>query len=328
MTPSHPALEVRDLVVHYSGSKTRAVNDVAFSVERRRTLAIVGPSGAGKTTLLRAIAGLTRVESGSVSLGERDLNGIVAQDRRIAMVFQSDALFPHLSVRQNLTFALRDRSRTSTVEELARSLEIAHHLDRKPGVLSGGERQRVSIARAVLSEPAVLLLDEPLAHLDPELRARVRNELLGVRERFEGPIVYVTHDHAEALAIADELLVLMNGAVEDAGDPQRVYDAPATVRSAAFLGERPMNILERDADTVLGIRPEHIRIADSGALEGVVFRRELTGADAYLYVRTSAGTVVSRVSASTNVSMGDRVSLAFDEKHVRKFDRASGKTLQ
>jgi len=326
VTPQ-PALEVRNLVVHYSGSRSRAVNDVSFAVQRRRTLAIVGPSGAGKTTLLRGIAGLTRIESGSVRVAERELNGVVAQERRIAMVFQSDALFPHLSVRENLSFALRDRSRKTAVEELARALEIAHHLERRPAVLSGGERQRVSIARAVLSEPAVLLLDEPLAHLDPDLRARVRNELLGVRERFEGPIVYVTHDHSEALAIADELLVLMDGAVEDSGDPLRVYDAPATVRSAGFLGERPMNILAGSGETVLGIRPEHVLVGDSGSLEGVVLRRELTGADAYLYVRTSAGTVVARVPASNCAAMGDWVSVAFEERYVRRFDRASGRAL-
>ena len=327
MTPSHPALEVESLVIHYSGSRARAVDDVSFSVEPRRTLAIVGPSGAGKTTLLRGIAGLSRIQAGCVRVNGRELSATPAQERRIAMVFQSDALFPHLTVRNNLTFALREKSRKAQVEDLAGSLDIAHHLDRRPGVLSGGERQRVSIARALLSEPAVLLLDEPLVHLDPELRARVRNELLGVRERFNGPIVYVTHDHAEALAIADELLVLMDGAVEDAGDPQRVYDAPATIRSAAFLGERPMNLWDGENGAVIGIRPEHVWIGSKGPYQGEIFRKEPTGADAYLHVRTAMGPVVVRVPSSTVAAVGDRIGLEFDAAHLRRFDRASGKAL-
>ncbi|MEO9169708.1 MAG: ABC transporter ATP-binding protein [Candidatus Baltobacteraceae bacterium] len=321
-------LRVSHLSHHYPSAPGAALCDVSFEVCQGRTLAVVGPSGAGKSTLLRTVAGLTRPDAGQIFLGSRRIEDLRPQERRIALVFQTDALFSHMSVRANLNFALRDRKQGRRVEELARLLDIAQHLDRMPATLSGGERQRVSIVRSLLSDPAVLLLDEPLAHLDPELRALVRNELIGVREQFRGPIVYVTHDHSEALAIADELLVLIAGVVEDTGAPQRVYDAPRTVRTAAFLGERPMNLLKGlTSGAITGIRPEHVRIDASGKIVGSVVRREPTGADAYLYVRTEAGTIAVRTRAEDEFRAGEVVGLTFDERHVRRFDPTSGVSI-
>lgn len=328
MVRASERLRVRSLTYIYPGARRAALRDVSFEVLPGRTLAVVGPSGAGKSTLLRAISGLEPISEGEVRLGARDLRPLAPQDRRIALVFQRDALFDHMSVRANLRFALRADAPAGRIETLATLFDVRHHLDRMPAVLSGGERGRVSIVRALLSDPDVLLLDEPFAHLDPELRARVRNELVGVREHFAGPIVYVTHDHAEAMATADELLILVDGAVEDSGDPQRVYDAPRTVRVASFLGDRPMNLLGgvRGA-AIAGIRPEHVRIDGGGELAGVVLRRERTGADAYVYARTPAGTVVARVAPELNVRTGDEVRLSFDEQHLRLFDAVSGATL-
>ncbi|MDP9023889.1 MAG: ABC transporter ATP-binding protein [Candidatus Eremiobacteraeota bacterium] len=289
--PEH--LRVSHISHHYPAAAHAALSDVSFDVAPGRTLAIVGPSGAGKSTLLRMLAGLCSPASGEIFFGLREARTLCAQERRAALVFQTDALFAHMTVRANLTFALRERSRLDRVEALAATFDISRHLDRMPSRLSGGERQRVSIVRAMLSDPGVLLLDEPLGHLDPELRALVREELAGVRARFDGPILYVTHDHSEALVIADELLVLMDGCVEDAGNPQRVYDAPRTVRTARFLGERPMNLFDRSGDdAVTGIRAEHIRVDPRGSLPGAVFRRELTGPDAYLSVLTQWGPLV------------------------------------
>jgi ABC-type sugar transport system ATPase subunit len=325
------ALAVADLVVRYHDGPA-ALRGVSLSVEPERILAVVGPSGAGKSTLLRAIAGLIDAASGDITFDGRSLLGLAPQRRRTAIVFQDDALFPTMSVRANLAFALRQPAGGSQrIEVLARALAIDRHLDRRPTELSGGERQRVSIARALLSDPDVLLLDEPLAHLDPELRGRVRDEIVGLRERFSGPVIYVTHDHAEALSIGDDLVVLFDGIVEDAGEPERVYDAPKTLRTAAFLGDRPMNlidasILDANDRAVLGIRPERVALGAIG-VDGIVARREVTGADAYLHVETRCGLVLARVDAHSSLREGDRVSIGFPPEHVRRFDRETGRAL-
>jgi ABC-type sugar transport system ATPase subunit len=230
-----------------------------------------------------------------------------------------------MTVRGNLRFALRDhRSRDpERVFETANALGMADKLDRRPRELSGGERQRASIARALLSDPVALLLDEPLAHLDPALRRCVRDEVIGVRERFAGPIVYVTHDHAEAMGVGDVLAVIIDGRIEDCGEPQRVYDKPRTVSVARFLGDRPMNLLTGDS-CLLGIRPENVRVEAGGALRGRVVRRELTGADAYLHVETARGVVTVRVPATMPHRPGDQVNLDVPAQFVCRFEPATG----
>ncbi|MBV8333059.1 MAG: ABC transporter ATP-binding protein [Candidatus Eremiobacteraeota bacterium] len=318
------SLSARGLVVEFSGH--RALDGVSLEVPSGKTLAIVGPSGAGKSTLLRVLAGLLRPASGDVALDGIDVGPLLPQRRRIAMVFQDDALFTNMTVRANLRFALRN-GRTGAagrIDETARALHVVQTLDRRPRQLSGGERQRVSIARALLSDPAALLLDEPLAHLDPELRRSVRDEVVGLRQRFAGPIVYVTHDHAEAMSVGDELAILLDGRIEDAGEPQRVYDSPASLAVARFLGDRPMNVVERNG-AYLAIRPEHVRVNASGEVRGHVVRRETTGADAYVCVATPDGEITARVPASQDVP--DEVALEFPETFVRRFDRRSGRAL-
>ena len=314
------------------GPRSLALDGVTFSIEDGRTLCIVGPSGAGKTTLLRTIAGLQAARAGEVRYAGVSLVRLSPQERRVAMVFQHDALFGTMSVLGNLLVAMRERNREPLARATAASLDIANYLDRRPSQLSGGERQRVAIARALLSDPVVLLLDEPLAHLDPELRARVRQEIVGVRARFAGPIVYVTHDHAEAMMVADALLVMSDGSIEDAGPPQRVYDEPRTVRAASILGERPMNLLDGaafgDARAIVGIRPERVLIGGDGPLPAIVKRIERTGADAYVWCDTDAGTIAARVDAAGAVpELGARVRARWDERHVRRFDRSTGQAL-
>jgi ABC-type sugar transport system ATPase subunit len=311
------------LVVTYAGSK-RALDGVSIEVAAGRTLAVVGPSAAGKSTLLRVLAGLIRPESGDVRLHGQSVAAFSPQDRRMALVFQDDALFGNMTVRGNLRFALRNGHARDLdrVESTARALHVAQTLDRRPHELSGGERQRASIARALLSDPAVLLLDEPLAHLDPALRRSVRDEVIGVRQRFSGPIVYVTHDHAEAMSVGDELAVLIGGKIEDRGEPQRVYDAPNTVGVARFLGDRPMNLLD-DGEFYLGIRPERVRLVPSG-LSATVLRRESTGADAYLHVSTERGELTVRVPALQAPAAGETVELELPDAFVRRFDKRTG----
>ncbi len=322
----HAGLAVETLSVTYRDPirPHRALSGVSFFVDAGRTLAIVGPSGAGKTTLLRAIAGLLEPQNGEIVLGGDSLRGRATRDRRIALVFQDDALFPTMSVRENLRFALRRGARGSHVEDAARALHVESHLDRRPRDLSGGERQRVALARALLSEPRALLLDEPLAHLDPALRATVRAGLRDLRERFEGPVLYVTHDHAEAMQIGDSLGVLIDGRLEDIGEPQRVYDAPANTRVAAFLGVPAMNLID-DGARIVGIRPEYVCVSHGEG--GVVERRDSAGADAYVHVRTQRGTIVARVPANAAFGGGDPVSLEFPAQHVRYFNAATGEAM-
>ena len=303
-----------------------ALDDVSLRVDPGQTLAIVGPSGAGKSTLLRAVAGLLAPKRGGISLDGRALDGVPARDRRIALVFQDDALFPTMSVRENLRFGLRGSGERPSVDDIARVLHVDAHLDRMPRRLSGGERQRAALARALLSSPRALLLDEPLAHLDPALRARVRATLRDLRERFDGPIVYVTHDHAEAMMIGDLLGVLVDGRLEDAGPPQRVYDAPANLRAAAALGVPPMNFLADGAQTI-GIRPEHVRFDDAAALRGRVERCEPAGSVTHLTVATDRGSVVVQTGASGAPERGAEVGIAFPPERVRRFHSGTGKAI-
>lgn len=322
------ALSTEALAVSYSGRTGAAIDGISLHVDAGATLAVVGPSGAGKTTLLRAISGLVRVRSGIVRLDGAEITQLPPQERRIAVVFQDDALFAHMTLRANLRFGFRGRppAARERIEETARALHVAPHLDRRPRQLSGGERQRASIARALLSDPLALLLDEPLAHLDPSLRKSVRDEILGVRQRFAGPILYVTHDHVEAMIVGDYLAVLIDGRIEDVGAPQRVYDAPRTTAVARFLGERPMNLFERDG-TIVGIRPERIRIAAGGELPGTVVRRENTGADAYLDVETTVGRLLVRVGAGNGARTGENVRLELPAEALRRFDATSGRAI-
>ncbi len=324
-------LRAHRLGVRFPGRPVPALADVSLSVAAGRTLAVVGPSGAGKSTLLRALAGLERRTTGTIELDGRSVGDRPPQSRRIALVFAESALLDHLTVRQNLALVVRARTRVrERVDDIARAFAIEMHLERRPRALSTGERQRVAIARALLSEPHALLLDEPLASLDPELRARVRDELVHVRERFGGPMLLVTHDHTEAMSVSDELAVLIDGRIEDYGEPQRVYDAPATARAATLLGVRSMNVVPCDllgetGGHLLGIRPERIVVAADAPLRAVVTRVERTGADTYLHLACDRTKLLARVDASDAPEIGATIGLRIDPRDVRRFDAATGR---
>jgi ABC-type sugar transport system ATPase subunit len=319
-------LRVEHLAVVYPRGARPALDDVSLTIDGARTLAVVGPSGAGKSTLLRAIAGLVGISRGTIELNGRDVSRDAPQERRIAIVFAEDALLAHRTLERNLAFVARDPSQ---IDDIIDTLGIGAHRGRRPSQLSSGQRRRVSIARALLAQPHALLLDEPLAPLDPELRALVREELLHVRARFDGPMIFVTHDHADAMTVADTLAVLIDGRIEDSGEPQRVYDRPRTVRVAALLGTRPMNLLPGaifglDPDTIVGVRPERVRLAGDGAIRGEVRRVERTGADGYIHVVGEAASIVARVLASDVVAVGTTVACAFADEDIRMFDRVTG----
>ena len=300
-----------------------ALDGVSLSVAHGETLVILGPSGAGKTTLLRVLAGLEPLQGGRIAFDSRDITPLPPHRRRVALVFQDDALFPHMSIERNLAFGGAPAHR---VREVAEALEIERHLKERPARLSGGERQRAALARALLSDPLVLLLDEPLAHLDPQLRAHVRRQFAGFRREFAGPAIHVTHDHAEALAIADRLAIMIDGRIAQYGTPRDVYDSPANVRVARFFGSPPMNLLDGEME-ITGIRPEHVTFESTSAFRGRVIAQEFTGADTFVRIATGRGELLARTSAAQTPQAGQHVGIAFAPEHVRRFDRATGELL-
>jgi len=254
-------VETRDVTKVFKEGHLGAVNNVSFETREGEFLVFLGPSGSGKTTLLRMIAGLETPTSGKILIGGQVVNDLSPRERRVAMVFQSYALYPHLSVYKNIAFPLKAQNvpkdqHRKKVEWAAGLLGIGALLERKPRELSGGERQRVALARAIVREPAVFLLDEPLSNLDAKLRASAREEL----ERFHRSVgttsIYVTHDQVEAMAMGDRILVLNKGVVHQLGTPTEVYDNPADTFVATFLGSPPMNLVEL-GDVIVGFRPEH-----------------------------------------------------------------------
>lgn len=287
------------------------------------TLAVIGPSGAGKTSLLRTVAGLETPSSGELLHGGENLLRLPAERRGMAMVFQDDALFEHLSVRANLAFGMRRRSE-SRIREAARALEIEGLLGERPSRLSGGQRQRAALARAVLSDPRALLLDEPLVHLDPQLRERVRATFAAALHAWNGPVVFVTHDHREALALGGRIAIMIAGRIVQCDTPQIVYEKPASLDAARFFGSPAMNLLD-DPMHILGIRAEHVRIDPSAPLRGVVLSAELAGADTYVRASTRRGAIVARVRTGTELpAAGEETGFAFDERDALRYDRSTG----
>src|SRR5271166_1368141 len=289
-----------------------AINGVNFEVADGQFCVLVGPSGCGKSTLLRMVAGLETISGGEIDIGGRIVNQIEPAERDIAMVFQNYALYPHMSVYNNMAYGLRNRGMPkgeidSRVQEAARILELSALLDRKPGQLSGGQRQRVAMGRAIVRQPKVFLFDEPLSNLDAKLRIAMRVEIRKLQRRLKTTSIYVTHDQLEAMTLADILVVMNGGQVEQIGNPLDIYQKPATTFVASFIGAPPMNLMSlrdsdvkleaADADTgILGIRPEDLVMSDGAAPPGgitldlQVEAIERVGAETYVYgVRAHQG---------------------------------------
>jgi multiple sugar transport system ATP-binding protein len=278
----------------------------------------VGPSGCGKSTLLRIIAGLEDATSGVLEIDGKDVSEAEPSERGIAMVFQNYALYPHLTVRENIGFGLSLAKRPKSeikqrVDEAATTLKLEHLLDRKPKALSGGQRQRVAIGRAIVRNPKVFLFDEPLSNLDAALRSDMRMELTDLHAKLKTTMIYVTHDQVEAMTMADKIVVLNGGRIEQAGSPMDLYDRPNTAFVAGFIGSPRMNIFEGDIAKKLGcktygIRPEHIVLSSqSGTWHGTVRHVEKLGADAIIHLQTEAlGPLVVRTTGDTPLRIGDK----------------------
>ncbi len=335
-------VETRDLTKVFKEGQLGAVNNVNLETREGEFLVFLGPSGSGKTTLLRMIAGLETPTSGEILIGGQVVNDLSPRERRIAMVFQSYALYPHLSVYKNIAFPLKAQNvkkelHKEKVEWAASLLGIGALLDRKPRELSGGERQRVALARAIVREPAVFLLDEPLSNLDAKLRASAREELERFHRRVGTTTIYVTHDQVEAMAMGDRVMVLNKGVVRQIGTPTDVYDNPADTFVATFLGSPPMNLAEF-GDLIVGFRPEHFRPVSTVIDAAVPFRFKVENIEylgsEWIVSGTLAGgklegkKVFSRLSSAQNLQLGGTYDFAVPQFHLKFFDRSSEKRAE
>ncbi|KAF0676331.1 ABC transporter ATP-binding protein [Profundibacterium mesophilum] len=305
-----------------------------LTIEDGEFTVFVGPSGCGKSTLLRLIAGLEDITSGSILIDGTDATDQPPAKRGLAMVFQSYALYPHMTVRKNIAFPMRmagidQAEQDRRIEQAAAALNLTDYLDRRPGQLSGGQRQRVAIGRAIVREPSAFLFDEPLSNLDAALRVGMRLEIGELHKRLRTTMIYVTHDQVEAMTMADKIVVLRAGVIEQVGTPLELYRTPRNTFVAGFIGSPKMNLLEgeeasrHDAHTV-GIRPEHIDVAEEGGLwSGRVGVAEHLGSDTFFHVHETglAETITVRAPGEVNFRHGDRITLSPRLEQLHRFDR-------
>jgi ABC-type sugar transport system ATPase subunit len=335
----------------YGGAQ--ALHGITLDIADGEFAVFVGPSGCGKSTLLRAIAGLEDVSKGTITIGARDVTALAPSERDVAMVFQSYALYPHMTVRENMDFGMKinnfaEADRKRRIADAARILQLEPYLDRKPAHLSGGQRQRVAIGRAIVKEPKVFLFDEPLSNLDAKLRVQMRVELEALHRDLKATMIYVTHDQVEAMTMADKIVVLNTGRIEQVGSPMDLYHRPLSEFVAGFIGAPAMNFLAMaDAGgrvsvegrsltaasapgaVRLGIRPEHVVVLPEGQgdLPATVTLRETLGGDAYLYVRTPGNqTLVVRADGDTALDHGATIGLGLPAHRLHQF-AGDGRTL-
>ena len=348
-----------------------AVKDFNLEIKDQEFIIFVGPSGCGKSTTLRMIAGLEDISSGELKIGDRVVNDVEPKDRDIAMVFQNYALYPHMSVYDNMAFGLKLRKVPKDeidkmVKEAAKVLDLTPLLDRKPKALSGGQRQRVAMGRAIVHNPKVFLMDEPLSNLDAKLRVQMRIEIAKLHQRLGTTIIYVTHDQTEAMTLGDRIVVMKDGVIQQVDTPQHLYDMPCNMFVAGFIGSPQMNFINAvlsknggkytldfdkyhipvpeskvnaDLDNyvgkevVLGIRPEHVHdepeeIAKAECLlKANVDVTELMGAEIYLYVNINGTPITARVEPTSTANPGDDIEIAFDLSKIHIFDKDTEKTI-
>ena len=313
---------------------TKVIQGVDLDIANGDFVVFVGPSGCGKSTLLRLIAGLEDISSGRILIDGQDVTDTPPGKRGLAMVFQSYALYPHMSVRNNIAFPLKMAKLDKAVidkkvADAARILNLNDYLDRRPGQLSGGQRQRVAIGRAIVREPSAFLFDEPLSNLDAALRGTMRLEISELHHTLKTTMVYVTHDQVEAMTLADKIVVLNAGRIEQVGSPLELYKTPSNQFVAGFIGSPTMNFItgapaaNRQAETI-GVRPEHIAISkDKGEWAGTVGVAEHLGSDTFLHINAAAlGTLTVRAPGEVAVGYGDRVFLTPDATRIHRFDKS------
>ena len=352
--------EVRISGVRKSFGDVAVLHGIDTTIADGEFMVLLGPSGCGKSTLLRIVAGLEQQSAGDVSIGGRVVNDVEPKDRNIAMVFQNYALYPHMSVHDNMAYGLRVRGTPRPeierrVQEAARILELGALLQRKPRQLSGGQRQRVAMGRAIVRDPQVFLFDEPLSNLDAKLRVQMRIEIRRLHQSIRTTSIYVTHDQVEAMTLADRLIVMNAGHAEQVGAPLEVYERPASVFVAGFIGAPAMNLLrarvaggramagaaalplplapglDEGREVTWGVRPEHVELAQGPAdadVEVVVDLVEALGADTLVHARLAdGGALTLRLPGTTRVREGDRLPLRLPPAALHAFDAASGRRI-
>ncbi|MCA0929476.1 ABC transporter ATP-binding protein [Ruegeria profundi] len=362
-----PILDINNLFKNYGA--TEILKDINISIEPGDFLVLVGPSGCGKSTLLNCIAGLEPISGGTLSIGGKDMTHVSPKDRDIAMVFQSYALYPTMTVAKNITFGMKVRgvdqaTQDAKLKEVASLLQIEPLLNRRPSQLSGGQRQRVAMGRALVRDPKLFLFDEPLSNLDAKLRVEMRTEIKKLHQTLDASIVYVTHDQIEAMTLATKIVVLKGGVVQQIGTPAEIYNNPANLFVADFMGSPAMNLIPAQAtkngsgteiaiaretgetlvlkdtrdlslpkDVILGLRPEDIAEAGFRAGAGVqeaaclVDMVEPAGADTYVVSELGGKQVTARLHAETSARAGEMLNLAFDMSKVSYFAKETGERL-
>ncbi|MCF7645313.1 sn-glycerol-3-phosphate import ATP-binding protein UgpC [Bacillus subtilis] len=339
-----------DNVKKVYGGNVETIKGISLEIADGELVVLVGPSGCGKSTLLRMIAGLESITSGTVSIADRVVNELEPAERDIAMVFQNYALYPHMTVRQNLAYGLKNRNTPKAeieqrIAKAAKALEIEQFLERKPRQLSGGQRQRVAMGRAIVREPAAFLFDEPLSNLDAKLRVHMRVEIKRLQRSLGVTSVYVTHDQMEAMTLADRLVVLNAGHIEQVGTPIELYEKPATTFVATFIGSPSMNLLScKDAPwmqqlsttipaetATIGIRPEGFTIGEqSGAFttDVTVDAVELVGAESYVHARLADDTaIIFSVAGRSQIATGEKLKISASQSAIHCFDK-DGKRIK
>ena len=333
-------IQIRNLVKQWK--ELRAVDDVSFDVPEGSLTVLLGPSGCGKSTILRMIAGLEDTSAGQVFIAGKDVTPEDPSRRGVSMVFQSYALFPHLNVRENILFGLKVRKvpREEQARRLAQAASMVGLealLDRKPANLSGGQRQRVALSRTIVANQPVCLMDEPLSNLDAKLRAEMRDEICALQRKLSLTMVYVTHDQTEAMSMADQVVLLKNGRIQQTGTPAELYESPVTTFAASFLGTPPMNIIPLDQldgavaegnamprarpGWSLGIRPENIRIGDTGLPVSVV-AADYMGAETILRLKHGQQILMARIAGRTTTKAGDELRITWQAGDIHLFDES------
>jgi len=337
-TPDGKSISLRGITKSWGDPP--AVDHVDLEIKAGQFTALLGPSGCGKSTTLRIIAGLEFPDSGTVTIGGEDVTALPPAKRNIAMVFQSYALFPHLSVAENITFGLRTRrvpagERGERLKRTADLLELTPYLDRKPSQLSGGQQQRVALGRAIIAERPVCLMDEPLSNLDARLRHEMRSEIRALQQKLGFTMVYVTHDQVEAITMADQVALMNKGHVEQAASPREIYDRPATVFAARFIGTPPMNLIGVEAfgekagalaskNYLIGIRPEVMNLVDDGPLQATVAEAEFLGSETLVTCEAGGSRFVVSAPGGTEVGRGATVKIGFKPTDMHLFDGDKG----